>query len=114
MPTIMNKATNLLFTAAYSAGCLALWMVLALYRGIYVSLFHDVDKVPLSEVIIQYRLVIFLMPIPFILYSVVSLFRKPLTSEGIVFYVGIMAFVFMTLLLLVTAAVLLPMVPYQE
>ncbi|MGA9040245.1 MAG: hypothetical protein WB421_06900, partial [Terriglobales bacterium] len=86
----MKKATGLLFTGAFSAGCFALWMVLEFYGGIYRSLFypiqhHDVEHLPpFSELIINCRLAILLMPLPFILYCVFSVFRKPLTSEGMV------------------------------
>ena len=111
---IMKKATSLVFTGAFSLGCVTLWMVLALYGGIFGSLFHHVNQVLFTEVLIKCRLAILLVPFPFILYCVFVMFRKPLIPEGVMFYVGILAIVFMTLVLLVSAAVLLPMVPYQS
>jgi len=113
----MKRATHLIFTFAFSVGCFALWMVLSLYLGIYHSLFHSthfpyMSQLPeLTQLLLDNRLAFLLMPIPFTLYSV---FRKPLTFEGIVFYFGLLAFLFMILLLLVLAAVLLPMVPYSD
>jgi hypothetical protein len=97
----MKKATSLLFTGAFSLGCVILWMLLALYGGIYGSLFHHVNHVLLTEVLVKWRHAILLVPIPFISYCVASAFRKPLTAEGILFYAGILAFVFLSLVLLV-------------
>jgi len=109
-----NKITILLFTGAFSLGCVILWMALALFGGIYSSLFHQVNQVLLTEVLVKWRLAILLAPFPFISYCVIPKFRKPLTPEGTLFYAGILGVVFMGLVLLVSAAVLLPMVPYQS
>ena len=110
----MNKATNLLFTGAFSLGCVALWMVLALYGGIYGSLFHHVNQVLFTKVLIECRVAILFLPIPSLLYCAFAMFRKPLSPEGVMLHGAILAIVFMTLFLLVSAAVLLPMVPYSD
>ena len=109
----------MLFTGAFATGCLVLWLVMTLYgynwRSLnYHSLIQEAMYLPgISEFALNYRNALLLVPMPFIVHSIFSMFRKPLTSKRTGFYVGIMAFVFMILVLLVSAAILLPMVPFQ-
>jgi hypothetical protein len=112
---MMNKATISLFTGAFSIGCFALWVVVSIY-GVYLrSQGHSVSELPnLTSLVLKWQLAIALVPLPFILYCAWSVFRKTVTSEGIALYVGILAFIFMVLFLVVSAAVVLPMVPFQD
>ena len=110
----MKKLTPFIFTTAFLLGCVVLWMILSLYESAYQSIFHHPNQVPYTAVLIKCRLAILLMPLPFILYCILFTFRKSLSPEGVAFYFGILGVVFMILLLLVAAAVLLPMVAYQN
>jgi hypothetical protein len=110
----MQKASLILFTAAFSIGCVGLWMLLALSEGAYVYHFHGRQTLPfLTRLLLEGRLAFLVIPIPFILRCFLTL-RSPVNTDAVMRFVGVMSCVFMVLFFGVAVFSLIPWLPIGE
>jgi len=109
----MQKASLILFTAAFVIGCVGPWLLSALSEGIYAYHFRGHDLPGYTKFVLENRTMFLVIPVPFVALCLYAL-RRSLNTEAITLFVGILAFVFMILLFGVAAVALLPCIPYME
>jgi hypothetical protein len=109
----MQKASLILFTAAFVIGCIGLWLLSSLSEGIYAYHFRGHELPGYTKFVLENRTMFLVIPVPFVLLCLYAL-RRPLNTEAITLLAGVLAFVFMILLFGVPVVALLPCIPYME
>ena len=109
----MQRTTYSLFTVAFAIGCFGLWLVLNLSESIYPL--RTSGSLPgFTHYILANKLFLLAIPLPFLVFSPVFLFKRKPTPEINLFYLGILVVMYSILFLIVTVAVLLPWIPIIE
>jgi len=109
----MQKASLILFTAAFVTGCVGLWLLLALSEGLYAYHFRGSELPFFTELVLKKRALFLVIPVPFVLLCGYAL-RRPVSTETNMLFAGILAFVFAVLFFGVAASALIPCIPFME
>jgi hypothetical protein len=111
----MKRIAIVLFTSAFTLACLTLCLLLWLFQNIYVLKIHIVKQLPLlTEIVFKSKWLLLLVPFPFLLYLIVTTYRKPVNADRADVFIAVMAFVLAAVACAVSFAALLPCLPYNE
>jgi hypothetical protein len=103
----MNRTTNILIVVAFAIGCLGLWWFISEFYAIFLWQFKGVLPA-YTRLFIEWRFLLLLFPIPFLLFSGIALFKKPPTTEGNLLLLGIIAVLFLFLFFSTASVLMLP------
>gem|GEM_PF-4853000 len=111
----MQKTTNILFTIAFTIGCFGLWFLLCTFECIYPQKWLHTGYLPrYTNLLLAWKFLFLVIPIPFLLVSAFVALRKRPTTEFNLCYVGILAVIFSFLFFSVAVVVLLPWIQSIE
>ena len=103
----MHKVTHILITGTFGLGCFGLWLLLGVLQNIYDH--HVGQALPgLTLFCVAHRQWFLLLPLPFIVFTALSLVRRTASVEGVVLYLSASALLFVILFFTVALGALLP------
>jgi len=109
----MQKATNILISLAFTIGCYALWLIIALFQSTFPLRLQS-SLPSLTRLFVEHKMFLLIIPIPFLIFSMFLVLKNKTTTEINLFYLGILAVIFSLLFVLAISAVGFPWIPRIE
>lgn len=98
---------------AFSLCCGGLWLVLRLFEGISRARFSPWADVPLfTQVIMRDSWLLFLIPVPVLIFGLLSCCRKEQRMEATILLLTVLGAGFAVLFFSVAVAIVLPWLPH--
>lgn len=102
----MQKTSPLLITLTFALGCLGLWSLLGVLLDTCQHKMGSGDVPGLTGVCLELRSWLLVLPVPWLAFSLFLLFRGRMTTEAVLAYAAVLAFLFIFILLTLAVAFL--------
>ena len=103
----MNRMINVLFVAAFVVGCLGLWLFISEFNSIFLRQFKGTLP-DCTRWFVEWRCLLLIIPTPFLLFTLIALFKKSPTVEENLLLLGIIAVLFLLLFFSTAFVLMLP------
>jgi hypothetical protein len=104
----MQKLTHILIAAVFGLGCVGLWLLLGILQMIYEQHLEGRALPQLTQFCLELRQWFLVLPVPFVSFSVLSLFRRRSSPEICTLHLAVAALLFVLLFFTVAIGALLP------